>query len=122
MSYLSATTTPEDGPRTSRCIEGKATNITPAEPQDNKGGSAKATSDEGISDDILRRSPRIQIGTALPGRGVGPDKFFNGGRGNRKPLRSGATGRFISAATAVNTENAITPRSETTGRFIARDD
>ena len=81
-------------------------------------------SEEEDSDNIFQRSPRFHIGStsALPGRGVGPDKFFNGGRGNRKPLRSGATGRFISAATEVNNENAITPRSETTGRFIARDD
>ena len=103
---------PSRRPRTSRFIEGKATDITPAEPQENKGGSAKTTSEEENSDDILRRSPRFHIGSALPGRGVGPDKFFNGGRGNRKPLRSGATGRFISAATAINNENAITPRLE----------
>ena len=55
-------------PRTSRCIEAKATDITSAQPQENKGGSAKATSEKEDSDNILRRSPRFHIGStsALP--------------------------------------------------------
>ena len=55
-------------PRTSRCIEGKATDITLAQPQENKGGSAKEMLEEEDSDNILRRSPRFHIGstTSLP--------------------------------------------------------
>ena len=89
-----------------------------------KGVSESATLENPDGDSIPRRSPRFHLGstTALSGR-VGADKFFNGGRGNRKHLRSGATGRFIAAAPAGGNEQAANiPRSAMTGRFIARDD
>ena len=110
--------------RTSRSTEGKAMEINSAQPQETQGSSDKATSETTDGDNVLRTSPRFHLGStsASNARGVGPNKFFNGGRCNRKPLRSGATGRFISPTTEGKTETAITPRSVTTGRFVARND
>jgi hypothetical protein len=112
-------------PRTSQSTEGKATEINQAQPQVIKGASESALLENPDGDSIPKRSPRFHLGstTALPGRGIGADKFFNGGRGNRKHLRSGATGRFIAAAPAGGTEGAANIlRSATTGRFVSRDE
>ena len=110
--------------RTSQLTEGKATEINQAQPPVIKGVSESAELENPDGDNVPRRSLRFHLGssTALPERGLGAAKFFNGGRGNRKPLRSGTTGRFIAAAPAGDNEGAAnTPRSATTGRFIARD-
>ena len=111
-------------PRPSRSTEGKAAEINMVQSQEIKGVIDKTTSETTCDDSIPRRLPRFHIGStsAIPGRRVGPDKFCNGGRGNRKLLRSGTTGRFVSSAPEGNNETVITPRSATTGRFIARDD
>jgi hypothetical protein len=60
--------------------------------------------------------------SVVPGGGVDPENFFNasGGRGNRKPLRYGTTGRFISPAQPGNDASELSSRSPITGRFIAR--
>jgi hypothetical protein len=110
--------------RTSRSTEGKATEIKSAQPQEIQEVSDNATSENTDGDSMLRRSPRFNLGStsASPARGVGPNKVFTGGKCNRKPLRSGATERFISLATEGKTETAITPKSATTGRFVARND
>ena len=70
-----------------------------------------------------RTSPRFHIGStgALPGRGIGDERFL-GGRTrsdiNRTSLRSVLTGRFISSKLLTLHSPGTALRSVMTGRFI----